>query len=285
MHQTQLSADLSSRIPSRGTSRFIGTLRVCLGAAICLAPNLDAHAVTVARLQQQLAGGAKILLIDVRTPTSFAQGHLPGAINIPASLCPQKRLPPLGHVVVYADGLGRESGESLQAAAAALAEKPGITVDVLDGGFAAWETAHGLTTRGPGVHHEKLNYITYAELKANKPNEVVLFDLRKPSARPAASSPQALAAAPEPLTDLSQEFPGMALAKSAADKALIPGGGATPLLVLIDSADGSAEAAARLLKAGGARRYAILAGGELSLARKGQPGLQRSGPRSNQLSH
>jgi rhodanese-related sulfurtransferase len=73
----------------------------------------------------------------------------------------------------------------------------------------------------------------------------------------------------------------MTLAKSPADQALNTGGGAPPLIVLIDSADGSAEALARLLKAGGSRRYAILAGGELSLARKGQPGLKRSGPRSN----
>jgi rhodanese-related sulfurtransferase len=239
--------------------------------------TVQARALTVAQLQQQLADGAKVVLIDVRLPTSFAQEHLPGAINIPASLCSQKRLPPLGRVVVYGDGLGRESSESLKAAAAALAENPGITVEILEGGFAAWETAHGLTTRGPGVHHEKLNYITYAQLKASQANDVVLVDLRKPHAP--LPSPQALVAAPEPLTDLSQEFPGMTLTKSTADKVLSTGGGVPPLIVLIDSADGSAEAAARLLKAGGSRRYAILAGGELSLARKGQAGLQRSGPR------
>jgi len=242
---------------------------------------VDAGAMTAANLQQQLAGGAKVVLIDVRIPTSFAQGHLPGAINIPASLCSQKRLPPLGRVVVYDDGLGRQGSGSLQAAAGALAQKPGITVDILEGGFAAWEAAHGLTTRGRGIHHETLNYITYAQLKANNPSEVVLVDLRKTPAPPSSSSPQALASAAEPPTDLGREFPGMAVAKSAADKALNSGGGTPSLIVLIDSADGSAEAAARLLKAGGSRRYAILAGGELSLARKGQAGLQRSGPRSN----
>jgi rhodanese-related sulfurtransferase len=215
---------------------------------------------------------------QMRPPTSFAQEHLPGAINIPASLCSQKRLPPLGRMVVYGDGLGRDS-DSLQAAAAALAEKPGITVEILEGGFAAWESAHGMTTRGPGVHHEKLNYITYAQLKANPANDVVLVDLRKTHAP--LPSPQTLAAAPEPLTDLSREFPGMALTKSTAGKVLNTGVGVPPLIVLIDSADGSAEAAARLLKAGGSKRYAILAGGELSVARKGEAGLQRSGPRAN----
>jgi hypothetical protein len=45
---------------------------------------------------------------------------------------------------------------------------------------------------------------------------------------------------------------------------------------LIDSADGAAEAAARALKGSGVKRYAILAGGELILARHGQSGSQRS---------
>ncbi|MGA2658093.1 MAG: rhodanese-like domain-containing protein [Verrucomicrobiota bacterium] len=276
------SPGFGDRLWFGAASRRTGTLRACLAWAICLALAPDARATTAAHLREELAAGAKVVLIDVRIPTAFAQGHLPGAINIPASLCSQKRLPPLGRVVVYDDGLGRQNSESLQAAAAALAQKPGITVDILEGGFAAWESAHGLTTRGRGIHHETLNYITYAQLKANKASDVVLVDLRKKTpAPPSSSSPQALAAAPEPLTDLGREFPGMTLAKSAADQALNSGGDARPLIVLIDSADGSAEAAARLLKAGGSRRYAILAGGELSLARKGQAGLQRSGLRSN----
>jgi len=52
--------------------------------------------------------------------------------------------------------------------------------------------------------------------------------------------------------------------------------GLPALVILIDSADGAAQEAARALKAGGARRYAILAGGELILARHGQPGMQRA---------
>ena len=167
MHPTQFSRHFSRRPStfdlrtSQAASPFTATLRGCLCLG-CLALIVDAGAMTAANLQQQLAGGAKVVLIDVRIPTSFAQGHLPGAINIPASLCSQKRLPPLGRVVVYDDGLGRQGSGSLQAAAGALAQKPGITVDILEGGFAAWEAAHGLTTRGRGIHHETLNYITYA---------------------------------------------------------------------------------------------------------------------------
>ena len=56
--------------------------------------------------------------------------------------------------------------------------------------------------------------------------------------------------------------------------------GVPALIILIDSADGTAQKRARALKAGGVRRYAILAGGELILARHGQPGLQRAGARA-----
>ena len=57
------------------------------------------------------------------------------------------------------------------------------------------------------------------------------------------------------------------------------------LVVLIDSVDGSSEAQARALKARGIRRYAILAGGELAIARKGRRGLARTGNQFNFTPH
>jgi len=126
---------------------------------------------------------------------------------------------------------------------------------------------------------ETFNYITYAELKAASPADVVLVDLRKPPA-PARPSLAAAPSAPSQLlTDLSREFPGLRLAKSVPEKSSLAVSGAPPLVILIDSADGAAQEAARALKAGGVRRYAILAGGELILARHGQPGLQRAASR------
>jgi rhodanese-related sulfurtransferase len=246
-----------------------------LGWALTLA----AAGMTVADLQKQLAGGAKITVIDVRSPELYSQAHIPGAINIPASLCPLKKLPPLGKVVVYGDGLGREAVSMVDDAAAALGRKPGITADVLQGGFATWESAQGLTTRAAGMKSETFNYITYAEVKAANAGEVVLVDLRKP---PGTAHPLLAAgtnAPSQPLTDLSQEFPGLHLANSVREASALAGSGVPALMILIDSADGTAQQAARSLKAGGARRYAILAGGELILARHGQPGLQRAGAR------
>jgi rhodanese-related sulfurtransferase len=222
---------------------------------------LPASAASVAGLREQLAAGGRITVVDIRSPIAFKQEHIPGAINIPASLCPLKNLPPLGQVVVCGDGLGTDETE----AAAALAQKPGLKVDVLEGGFAAWKSSRAFTTRGPGLKAETFNFITYARLKGAKPDGVVLLDLRKP---PAAGA--------RPLTDLSAEFPQMRRAQSR-DEAARGASGGPSLMVLIDSGDGTAEEEARKLKAGGSHNYVILAGGELILARKGQAGLQRHG--------
>jgi rhodanese-related sulfurtransferase len=233
--------------------------------ALLAAGLLPVSGLTVAALQEQLAGGGKITVVDIRSPRAFAQEHIPGAINIPASLCPRINAPRLGLVVVCGDGLG---GNSIGAAAAALAKKPGLKVEVLEGGFAAWKSSQGLTTRGAGLKRETFNYITYARLKALKPDGVVLLDLRRQSP-----------SAPQPLTDLNAEFPGVRQAKSREE---LPqgGSGAPPLIVLVDNGDGTSEKEARLLKAGGMHSYLILTGGELILSRKGQAGLQRLAPAS-----
>jgi rhodanese-related sulfurtransferase len=244
------------------------SMRRTISILICLAgwsAALPAGAITVAALQKEIASGAKITVIDLRDTMSFVQGHIPNAINVPASLCPQKHLPPLGNVVVYDDGLGRRGTAELDRAASALAAKPGLKVDILQGGFAAWEAAEALTTRGRGLQHESFNYITYSELHEAAASDMVLVDLRKLTPAVLKNS--------DGLTDLNQEFPGKRVASAPPNAEA-----ASPLVVLIDSGDGSAETAARTLKARGVRRYAILAGGELAIARKGRPGSERSAP-------
>jgi rhodanese-related sulfurtransferase len=246
--------------------------------AICWLGTWSVSALTVAGLNAQLAQGAKLTIVDVRSTALFTQGHIPGAINIPAALCSRKNLPPLGKLVVCGAGLGRDAEET--AAAAALAGKPGIAVEVLEGGYAAWESGQGLTTQARGLKPEALNYISYAQLKAAKADDVVLVDLRHPPA----PNPNAATAAPtaQPLTDLAQAFPGFQVVPSAFSvkpqiKSTGAGSGSPPLLVLIDNGDGTAPEMARTLQDSGMKRYAILAGGQLILARQGRPGLQRLG--------
>lgn len=221
----------------------------------------QAAALGVAELQKQLAAGARVTVVDIRSPLAYAEEHIPGAINIPASLCPLKQLPPLGKVVVCGDGLGTEN---VEAAAAALAAKPGLQVEILDGGFAVWKNSRSVTTRGAGFKRESLNYISYAHLKAVKPGRAILYDLRKP----------ARAASPA-LTDLNTEFPGLKQARSRTEVAQ-KAAAAPSLVVLIDNGDGVAEEEARRLKISGMHNYVILAGGEMILARHGKAGLQRN---------
>ena len=258
---------------------------VSLGLILGAVSVSTLRAVTVGELQQQLAQSSPATLIDIRSPRLFAQGHIVGAINIPASVLPHKNLPPLGKVIVYDGGLGKEDSE---AAVAALAAKPGITAEALEGGFAAWESGLAQTTRAQGLRKETPNQISYAQLKALKGNDVVLVDLRSSAAPTASVAKVAAKAAPvmvAPLTDLAQEFPGRPIAlspfaASAAQPKAKAAANTPPLLVLIDNGDGVAQKMARTLEANGTKRYVILTGGELILARQGQSGLQRSGSAS-----
>jgi len=256
--------------------RTIHLNQAATGLAIWWLGAWSASALTVAGLNTQLAQGAKLTVVDVRSTALFTQGHIPGAINIPAALCSQKNLPPLGKVVVCGTGLGRDAEEN--AAAIALARKPGLSVEVLEGGYAAWQSVQGLTTQARGLKPEALNYISYAQLKAAKAEDVVLVDLR----HQAAAKPNATTTNPaaQPLTDLAQAFPGFKVRQSPFSAkpqtaSAGAGSGTLPLLVLIDNGDGTAVETARTLQGGGIKRYAILAGGELILARQGQRGLQR----------
>ncbi len=250
----------------------------CWLGLMALGACLSTAAISPLDLSKRMRAGEHITIVDVRSTSLFQQGNIPGAINVPASLVSDKRLPRLGQVVVYDEGLGHDTAT---AAAATLNRKPGITAQVLEGGFAAWETAGLATTRPPGLQEQHFPFITYAQLKQSQSRDVVLVDLRHPTAAAASTSDLAAQTSATPLTDLHAEFPTARITRSPfeapAAKSLAAGDSSTPLFVLIDSGDGASEAMARALKANGMTRFVILAGGEEMLVRRGQPGLQRSG--------
>lgn len=231
-----------------------------------------------AEVQRLLDAGQKITFIDVRPTAVFKEGHVPGALNVPALLVPQKQLPPLGQVIVYDEGLGKDSATE---AAAALNQKPGVTARVMEGGFASWEAQRSATTKGGGLKPEDLPLISYSDLANVQGDDVVLVDLRKEpkQVRQADNDPNFVP--PAPLTDLKQEFGKVrGITKSPFDvpqsRQSVSGSATAPLLVLIDSGDGAAQQTARALKANGVTRFVILAGGEQTLARKGRPGTGRA---------
>lgn len=233
---------------------------------------LNAAAMDTADLAARLAAGEKITVIDVRSTEFYQRGHIPQAINVPAALCREKQLPPLGRVVVYDQGLGQTNAAF---AATVLSQKPGIKAEVLQGGFAAWSTVQRETTARRGAAREEVPYITYQTLKSSTAADIMLVDLRAEDQPKAVKS----AVSPAALTDLGAEFPKVPVTRSPFEivRRVKADSSTPPLLVLIDRGNGKAEEMARTLRANGMMRFVILAGGEDIIARKGQPGLQRSG--------
>lgn len=251
---------------------LVGALVGLAGAALAISP---------AQVQQLLDSGGKITFVDVRLNRLFQTGHIPGALNLPAQLVPEKQLPPLGRVVVYDGGLGDDAAP---AAAAALNQKAGITAEVLDGGYAAWQMAQAQTTQSGGLKPEEIPLITYAQLAKAQSADTVLVDLRQPAAAAANTASAKLATTPAAttLTDLSAEFPQARIVQSpfavvSPQAKAVAASTPPPLLVLIDIGDGRARQMARTLKANGITRFAVLAGGEQILSVHGQAGLQRIG--------
>ena len=94
-----------------------------------------------------LVEAGEIVLIDVRTPEEFAQGYIPGAVNMPLARFDPQALPDPddGEIILYC----RSSGRSGQAAARYV-EETGLSIRHLEGGILAWEAA-GLPIEGaPG---------------------------------------------------------------------------------------------------------------------------------------
>ena len=101
-------------------------------------------------LQEALASlDAKPLVLDVREPDEFQQGHLPSAINIPRGVLEfrMSQEPTLTNrdreILIYCKTSGRAA-----LAAEALQKLGFTTVQSVAGGFDAWQTA-GLPTETP----------------------------------------------------------------------------------------------------------------------------------------
>lgn len=238
-------------------------------------------AIDPASLQAQLkARQQRITVVDVRGSDQFGLGHIPGAINVPAAVVGDSKLPPLGRVVVYDDGLGRELADN---AVAQFNQKPGITAEKLDGGYSAWRATAGVTTtQGRGIEKEQVPMLTYQDLKTLKAEDVVLVDLRQADSSDSKTSAKSTVSTNR-LSDLRTEFPSARITRTPFQ---IPGArvglsdaspAPQPLLVLIDNGDGAAYETARALRANGVTRYVILAGGEQAIQRQGQKGSQRIG--------
>lgn len=221
-------------------------------------------AVSAEELERMLEAGERLTVIDIRNSALYAEGHIQGAINVPASVLREKRLPPFGVVVVCGDGIREDLALT---AVETLNTKRGIEASMLEGGLAAWEALNLPTTEKSGLRPEQFAHLSYSELKkaAAEKSDVVLVDLRGGGGA---------------LTDLATEFDGLRVIKPIRRQgksdlaARLPAKGHADrhrdLYVLIDKGDGEAEKGARRLQAAGIKRLAILTGGELTIQRHGR---------------
>lgn len=91
-------------------------------------------AITTAELQQKLAAGEALHLIDVREVGEVAEGHIPGSVNIPLGLL-EFRMHELDKKKPYIM-VCRSGGRSGQATA--FLEAQGYDVTNMTGGMLEW---------------------------------------------------------------------------------------------------------------------------------------------------
>ncbi|RVU05693.1 rhodanese-like domain-containing protein [Novosphingobium umbonatum] len=90
-----------------------------------------------AQLQAMIAA-RQVVVVDVREGDEFAQGHIPGALNLPLSSFDVSQLPDADGKMIVLNCLGgKRSGMALDKCVAAQAAVEGH----LAGGFGAWAQA------------------------------------------------------------------------------------------------------------------------------------------------
>jgi len=249
--------------------------RIVMGLTGVLLFSGSLWALTPQQLKEKMSQGTTLTIIDVRNTQHYTEGHIPGAINIPATVIGKKRLPPLGEVVVYGDGIRSDIPEK---AATELNSKNGIKAAVLDGGLPAWESLQMPTTQPSGLSRKNTRFLSYQELTetVGVNRDILLVDMRGETKNDRGKT----------RTVLEEKFPGVRSIRVEGKKRLnnsaldvteivrgIGGGGNARhyLCVLIDNGDGNAEEVAQRLHAAGFARVAILTGGEEALSSEGAP--------------
>lgn len=98
--------------------RWIGWMMGTVTWVVFAVPAIAAELTTIdgPQLQALMADGKQVVIVDVREPELFAEGHIPGAINIPyddakprilRELQPQDRIVFVCHGGPMGDELGR----------------------------------------------------------------------------------------------------------------------------------------------------------------------------------
>ena len=98
------------------------------------------------RVSALVKEGSGLWLVDVRSVAAFEDGHIEGAVHIPAGILGTKRLPMGKIIVLVDDSLGLRTGRD---AAEVLLKKGHDKVYLLEGGIPAWQ-GEGYPVAGKG---------------------------------------------------------------------------------------------------------------------------------------
>ena len=125
-------------MPNRIHGAVFIVLMLVLAAAGCAGGEELAPSISPQALQERIASDDAPLLLDVRTPAEFQDGHIPGAINVPHEQVASRaaELASQNGVAVYCmKGPRARLGEQALLAAGA------TEVLHVEGGFSAWQAA------------------------------------------------------------------------------------------------------------------------------------------------
>lgn len=229
------------------------------------------YAITVESLSQKLKQGEKLTLIDIRINLIYQNGHIYNAINIPASIIEHKRLPPLGNVFVYGDGIDEEVVER---AVEQLNRKPGINAESLDGGYTAWSSRKTVVHSKREVGISRTIHISYSKLHnlAQRPGSLILLDLRMGKQLESLESHFPDIRIHDAVNAQRDDVSNSNAGRDKVNRGILAG---IPkqnkkALILIDDGNGLSEKVAEKLHAAGVKRLAILTGGERALRTRGE---------------
>jgi len=239
---------------------------VLLIACLGLLFTQFSYAITAKALKRKINKNADITIIDVRLNALYQQGHIHNAINIPASIIEHKKLPMLGDVVVYGDGI---DDEGVDEAIAHLNDKPGINAEGLKGGYSKWSAKHNVVQRKNGLKLSQTKNITYKKLQKMilKGKSVILVDLRAGTTQESLAEHFPNTRIHDPISNPQESTGNLKITSQIL--AGIPKRNRN-VLVLIDDGNGVSETVANKLHAAGAKRLAILSGGEQALQARGE---------------
>ena len=140
-----LAAVVAATLVTSGCSGSDGTVAVSAGPTASAAPTSGAELGAAEFAAALKRPGTTI--VDVRTPQEYAQGHLPGAVNVDVSspdfAAQIATLDPNAPYAVYC-----RSGNRSGVAVATMAEQGFTEAYHLGGGIGAWQSAGGEVVTG-----------------------------------------------------------------------------------------------------------------------------------------